>query len=353
MIAQTEALKRTFRSGKYWVLIPLALIVVIALVILETVVLNLISSPDLPLKDTVDIPLAGSPSFFDYQYLDNQTGFLYLTHTGDGALTVFNTVTNRMIANISGIPDIHGVVAVSSVGRAYATDGDDNLVYVIDVHAMRIIAKIPVGDGPDGLIYDPDDHKIFVADEAGQSDGVIDVQTDKRVAEIPLGGDAGDIEYDAVSHHIFSVIETLNQVAVIDPRTYKVIAHYALPGCQSPNDQLIDGQQHLEFIDCADNATLVMVDLQSMTVISSQTIGNNPDLMALDTGFHYLYVASESGVVSVFDEHDRMLRKVAEGYVGEAAHTVAVNQKTHAIYLPLQNFNNQPTLLIAQFAPPS
>jgi DNA-binding beta-propeller fold protein YncE len=224
-------------------------------------------------------------------------------------------------------------------------------VVVIDAHTYAITARIPVGDSPDGLMYDQADHKLFVAVEAGQTDAVIDARTEQRIAEIPLGGDAGDIEYDAVSHRIFAVVATLNQLVTIDPVIDKIIARAALPGCQRGQDLVLDELQRLALVDCADNAALLMIDMPSMRVISTQSVGKNPDLMALDSGWHYLYVASESGVVSVFDEHGRTLKKVNEGYVDPGSHAVAADQDTHYMYLPLQNVGGRPILRIALFHP--
>jgi DNA-binding beta-propeller fold protein YncE len=104
-------------------------------------------------------------------------------------------------------------------------------------------------------------------------------------------------------------------------------------------------------VDCADNATLLLVDLASMRVVSSQPVGNNPDLMALDSAWHELYVTSESGVISVFNVHGRTFTKVNEGYVAPGAHTIAVDQETHYIYSPLQNVGGKAILRIALFHP--
>ncbi len=244
------------------------------------------------------------------------------------------------MADIPGISDVHAVAVASDLGLIFATSNTANQVAVIDAHTYAIIARIPVGESPDGLIYDQTDHKVFVADEAGQHDAVIDARTQQRIAEIPLGGDAGDIEYDAVSHRIYAVVATLNQLVTIDPVTDKIIARAALAGCQGGQDLVLDEQQRLAFVNCADNATLLLLDLASMRVISTQSVGNNPDLMALD----------RSGVVSVFDEHGRTLKKVNEGFVDPGgAHTIAVDQKTHYIYLPLENVGGIPVLRIALF----
>src|SRR5690348_375030 len=114
---------------------------------------------------------------------------------------------------------------------------------------------------------------------------------------------------------------------------------------------VIDGFQRLALVDCVDNATLVMVDMRSMKVIASQSVGKSPDLMALDSNRNYLYEASESGMISVFNEQGRTLQKLNEGYVASGAHTVAVDSETHYIYLPLQNVNGKPELRIALFQP--
>ncbi len=312
-------------------------------------VIHKLKPAPLPLQVIADIPLTGGANRFDYTYLDPHSRLLYLTHSASNTLIIFDTVSRKIVANISGIPDVHAVAVAPDLGRIFATSNTENQVVVIDAHTYAITARIPVGNSPDGLIYDQTDHKIFVAVEAGQTDAVIDARTQQRIAEIPLGGDAGDIEYDAVSHHIFAVVETLNQLVTIDPVSDKIIAHTALPGCQGAQDLVLDELQHLALVDCTDNAALLMIDMTSMKIISTQSVGKNPDLMTLDNGQHYLYVASESGVVSVFDEHGRTLKKVNEGYVDTGAHTIAVDQDTHYIYLPLQNVGGKPILRIALF----
>ena len=64
-IDQSETFADARRSGKYWVLVPLALIAALMIVILETTALNLFTAPpNLALEQVVDIPLAGGPSRF-------------------------------------------------------------------------------------------------------------------------------------------------------------------------------------------------------------------------------------------------------------------------------------------------
>jgi YVTN family beta-propeller protein len=339
-------------KGRKKMLLALSLLGVVLLMgSLGFAVLHMLKPSPLLLHIIADIPLTGSPNRFDYQNFDPHTKLLYLTHSASNTVTIFDTVSKRIVADVVGIEDVHAIAVAPDLGRVFVTSASANQVVVFDEHTHVITARIAVGQSPDGLIYEQGEHKVFVADEAGQSESVLNARTLQRLPDIPLGGAAGDVEYDEPSHRILAVVASLNQLVSIDPRTDTISARSELPGCQSGQDLVLDEVQRLAFVDCADNATLLMVDLGSMRVLSSQAVGNRPDLMALDPGWHYLYVASESGVVSVFDEHRRTLRKVNEGYVAPGAHTLAVDPATHYLYLPLQNVGGRPILRIALFHP--
>ena len=77
------------------------------------------------------------------------------------------------------------------------------------------------------------------------------------------------------------------------------------------------------------------------------SVGAGPDVLAFDRGFGRLYVSAESGVISIFDERGKNLEKIGEGFFAANAHTVAVDQRTHRVYFPLQNVGGKPVLRIA------
>ncbi len=307
----------------------------------------------LQLQQVANILLPGGASRFDYESLDQQTGLLFIAHSGADMVTVYDTNSNRVVANVANVPDVHGVLAIPSLGRVYATAGKEAQVYAIDEQTKRITAKIPVGSGPDGLAYDPVEQKLFVSDEDGESDAVIDVRTEKQIGIIPLGGQAGNTQYDPVSHLIFVDVQTLNQLVSIDPVSDHILARYPLPGCNHDHSLNIDALQRLAFVACDENAMLLVVDMHTMKIISTQTVGDQPDVISLDKGWHLLYVASEKGVISVFDEHSHVVRKVDEGLVAPEAHSIAVNQKTHFIYLPLQDIKGNPILRVGILSSPA
>lgn len=296
-----------------------------------------------------DIPLSGGPSRMDYQSLDPRTGLLFIAHLGASTVSVFDTTTNKIVADLSGISDVHGVLAVPELGRVYASATGDNQVKVIDERTLRVLASIPAGDYPDGIAYDPALHHLFVSDEAGQTDTVIDTQTQQRIATISLGGEAGNTQYDPVSKRIYVDVQSLNQLVAIDPMTEQIVAHYALPGCEHDHSLYLDVANRLAFVTCDGNNVLLVMNLQTLQMRSVQPVGETPDVLAFDQSRHLLYVACESGTVSLFEEQGQGVRKVGDQFIAPEAHTVAVDQQTHRVYLPLENLNGQPVLRIAQF----
>jgi YVTN family beta-propeller protein len=334
---------------KNWLLIPVGLICVMVVAGFATYALN--ASTDLTFQRDSYITLPGSPSRFDYESLDPHNRLLFIAHSGANAVIVFNLDSKSVVANIEGVMHVHGVLAVPELAHVYATDSSDNLVYVISERTNSILAKIPLqdDDGPDGLAYDPTTHQIYISDETGRNDAVIDTRTNKLVTKIPLGGEAGNTQYDSVSHHIFVDVQTLDRLIEINPASHSIVASYPISDCDHDHGLNIDASQRLAFVSCDGNNMLYVLDMLSMRVIAQQSVGNSPDVLALDSSRHFLYVASESGVVSVFDEQGHAFQRVGEGYVAEEAHSVAVDLQTHDIYFPLQNVNNNPVLMVALF----
>lgn len=108
---------------------------------------------------------------------------------------------------------------------------------------------------------------------------------------------------------------------------------------------LIDEPGRLAFVSCEGDAKLLVIDLRTMRTIATHRVGDDPDVLAFDPGLGRLYVACESGVVSVFDARDGVLEAVGE-YRAPHAHSVAVDPATHRVYLPLENVGGRPVLRI-------
>jgi YVTN family beta-propeller protein len=308
-------------------------------------------SKSLSLVQVADIPLGGNTTRLDYESLDQGRHLLFIAHLGDSAVIVFDTQAQRVITRIPGISKVHGVLAIPDLATVYASATGTNEVVAISEETLKVTARAPGGVYPDGIAYAPEVHKLYVSDEHGATETVIDVRTNTRVATIPLGGDVGNSVYDSGSKHVFVNVQTRQQLIEIDPTTDKVIRRTNLPGAEGNHGLLIEPQQRKAFIACEDNHRLLVLDLDKYNVTASFDVGEDPDVLAYDPGLHYVYVAAESGSVSVFKTQTVQVSKVGEVQVGPNAHVVAVDPGTHKTYFPLKNVGGQTVLRILSPTP--
>lgn len=297
------------------------------------------------LRLVADIPLPGPANRFDYQSVDPAAGRLYISHMNAGRLVVFDLDASRAVAEVSGVDRATGVWAVPAHHAVYVAAAGRHQVVVVDDRTLRITARIDGIRFPDGIAYAPAEHKVFVSDESGGADVVIDARTSAKRSTIALGGEAGNTHYDSVSHCILVAVQTRDQLAAIDPVSERIVQRYDLPGSDHPHGFTLDEAGRLAFVASEGNGTLQVVDLRTMRILSTHRVGDDPDVLAWDPRWRRLYVASESGILSAYQVDGVALRPLGEVRIRHA-HTVAVDPRTHRVYLPLQDVGGQPVLRV-------
>ncbi len=303
---------------------------------------------ELPLRQVrSDIVLPGAANRFDYASIDRQHRLLFISHLGSNLVVAFDLKTERVLTTIRDVPAVHGVLAVPELGELFASATGRNRLDVISEGRLRVIAHAPAGIYPDGMAFAPDVHKLFISDEHGGTETVIDTRTNRRIATIPMGGHVGNSQYDPVSDRIFTDVQTRDQIVSIDPHSDRIVHRYSLPNsCDHDHSLLIDARARLAFVACDGNAKLLLLDMRNMRVLSVHTVGRDPDVLAFDPGLGRLYVASESGVVAVFELDGTRLRLLGRKYLAFEAHSVAVDPITHWVYFPLQDVNGRGVLRV-------
>jgi DNA-binding beta-propeller fold protein YncE len=299
------------------------------------------------LTRVADIPMPGPAVRFDYQTFDPSSGRLYIAHMNADQLVVFETSKRQVIANLDGFKRMHGVSVAPEIHRLYASVTGNHQVATVDIESLKTLGTAGPITYPDGLAYAPNQNKVFVSDEHGGVDAVIDAASNKLIANIPLGGGAGNTVYDSVSGHILVAVHGVNLLAVIDPATNQIINRIPLTGIKNPHGIALDTCDHTAFIAGEANHSLAMVDLQTMKVLSTYEVGEDPDVLAYDPGLKRLYVSAESGTVTIFQNHGRSLALLGS-FEMPHAHTVSVDPKTHLVYFPLENIDGHPVLRIMQ-----
>ena len=300
-----------------------------------------------PLRLVADVPMPGAAVRFDYQSLDPATGRLYISHMNADQLVVFDTRARKVVANLDGFARVRGVLVVSERNRVYGAARATHEVVVVDTATLATVARVGGVPDPDGIAYAPRADRIFVSDERSKADAVIDAKTNRLVTSIPLGGEAGNTVYDSVSGQILIAVADPAELAVVDPVAAKVTGRVPLPGVKEPHGVALDPVHRLAFVAGEGNATLAVVDLAAGKVLETHAVGDDPDVLAFDPGLGLLYVAAESGSVSVFRQDGKRLSSLGRLALPHA-HTVSVDPATHLVYLPLEDVGGHPVLRIME-----
>ena len=295
------------------------------------------------------IGLPGGNSRFDYTSLDPGRGLLFVAHLGASQVVEINVRTGRVVRTIGGLPQVHGVLVVPALHRVYATATGANRVVRINEDTGRILGRTPTGAYPDGLAYDPGNHTIWTTNESGGSETIVNAVTGAPEGTVRFGGFVGNVAYDPVSGDMVVDAQSHNQLAVIDPKTRAVIRRVPLPGCSDDHGLALDSPARLAFVACDINSVLLTVDMTTWRVTGSASVGVEPDVVAFDGHAGRVYVASESGLVTVFQWDGHRLRVIDSVYLGDDAHAVAVDPVTGRSYFPvLKASGGHPAVLVAE-----
>lgn len=325
-----------------------AVVIVVVAIVLVVAVLRpgQPSTQPLPLREVGQISLPGDTSRFDYASLDSERGLLFIAHLGASEVIEVDIHAHRVVRTIPNLSQVHGVLVVPALHRVYATATGSNTVVSLDEDTGTVLNQAPTGNYPDGLAYDPHRNTIWATNETGGSETVIDAATGAAKGTVDLGGEAGNVAYDPTSDQMLVDVQGRNDLAVIDPARLAIARRVALPGCDHDHGLALDPGNRLAFVACDGNATLLTVDLGSWQVTGTATVGQDPDVLAYDQNAHRLYVAAESGTVTVLDQQGRTVAVAGSGHLADGAHVVALDPITHRSFYPIpRGANGRPTLL--------
>ncbi len=309
-----------------------------------------------------DVPLGASTSRMDYESIDAGARRLYIAGMGEGKLLAFDIAQNRLVARLDGFPKVTGVLAVPDLHKVYASvpgagmmpslfvglgmaglSSGRGAVAVVDMANLKELARLLGGVFPDGIAFDPKDHRIFVSDELGSAVLVIDADTNTFLSRIDAGGEVGNVRYDPLTENIYAPVQSRNEIVAIDPKRAAIVARHALASCRHPHGlAIVRRGPAIGYVACDGNDRLLVVDLAAGRVLGTRPLAHDPDVLAVDAGANRLYVASESGGLSVFDIVDATApAALGDVFVADGAHTVAVDPDSHRLYFALANLNGR------------
>ena len=304
------------------------------------------SGTPLPLRAVGEIALPGKGSRFDYTSIDPERGLLFIAHLGASEIIEVDLRARRVVRTIPDISQVHGVLVWPETHRVYATATGANQVVELNEDTGQVLARAATGEYPDGLAYDSRRNTIWTTNESGGSETALDAATLELRGTVNVGGEVGNVAYDPGADPMLVAAQGQNELVVINPESLTVERRIPLPGCEHPHGLALDRGNRLAFVACDGNATAVTVERTTGQILGAAHVGDEPDVLAYDAGTHRLYIACESGWVTILDLHERTLAVTASAYLADGAHVVAVDPDSHHSYYPVPaGADGRPALL--------
>src|SRR5256885_4875496 len=281
-----------------------------------------------------EIPIGGEGGW-DILTVDSAAKRLYLSHATK--VVVVDLEKNAVAGEITDTPGVHGFIPVPEVGNGFSTNGRENKSSVVDLATLKTTSKIDTGDGPDAFAYDAKRGEVYIFNHKGNSATVIDAKNTKVVATVQLGGAPEFGVSDDAAGKVYVNLEDKNEVAVIDAAKHEVVARWPLAPGTEPTGIALDAAHHRLFATCH-NKMMEMLDTTSGKVVGSVPIGSGVDGCAFDDATQLAFASCGEGTTTIAKENGDKLTLVQTLKTERSARTMAVDPKTHRIYLPSAQF---------------
>jgi YVTN family beta-propeller protein len=297
------------------------------------------------------------------------------TNSRDSVVHLIDPASNRIVAEIDGIPVAHGIAAAPDGSRIYVSGEAETALKVIDARTLQIVKTIPLSARPNNISITPDGKKVYVAiiappgaidvidtvalenvktidvpggihniyvtpdgknviagSIAGRRLTVLDTSTDREVwawEGEPIRPAAIGAKPDGSTDKLYLQVSGHHGFVVVDWDTRKEVARITQPDV--PPEQRYDSTYNgapAHGIGIAPNGRTIwstsrmnghvyVYSLPDLELLAGLPTGTDPDWITFTPDSKFAYVANAvSNSVSVFDVE--ALREVTQIPVGEA-----------------------------------
>ncbi|MFI4868437.1 MAG: YncE family protein [Steroidobacterales bacterium] len=282
---------------------------------------------------------------WDYLSIDSAARRLYVAH-GDH-VDVLDIDHDTLIGRIADTPGVHGVAIAPELGRGFVSDGQASQASVFDLRSLATTSRVATGDGPDAIVYEPVRHEVYTFNGRGRSATVFDARSGEVVATIALPGRPEAAVADPAAGRIYENIVDKDLIVAIDVRGHAIAEQWPIAPGEGAAGIDIDTVHHRLFVGCH-NQRMLMIDAGDGHVLASVPIGRGVDANAFDPGTQLAFSSNGEGSVTIAHEDSPQALSVVQTLLTQpGARTMALDPKTHRIYLATADRMPAPAALAA------
>jgi DNA-binding beta-propeller fold protein YncE len=272
----------------------------------------------------------GGEGGWDYLTVDSAARRLYVSHATHVA--VVDLDANKVVGDIPDTPGVHGIAIAPELNRGFVSNGRGNNVTIFDLKTLKAIGKVDTGENPDSIRYDASSGRVFAFNGRSRSATAIDAKAGTVAATIPLPGKPEFSIADGKGK-VYVNIEDTSEIVEIDAAKGSVSKKYSLSPCTEPSGLAYDAKDRRLFSVCA-NRVMAVSDPDAGKVIASPAIGAGSDGAAFDAGTGYAFSSNGDGTLTIVAQTGGKWDVLENIATERGARTIAVDEKTHKVYLP-------------------
>lgn len=274
--------------------------------------------------------IAGATSW-DYIALCPVNDNIYVSHLTQ--VNIINKNTGDSVGVIGNTDGVHGIAFVPTLNKGFTSNGRANTVTVFAINTNKVLAEIKVGEKPDAIMYDPLSKKIYVCNGHSKNLSIVDPATNEVIKTVELGGKPETAVSDEAGN-IFVNIEDRNEIVLINAKTFTVEQHWKVGKGEEPAGLAIDCKTKRLFAGCG-NKLLVILNATNGKVIKEIPIGDGCDGTAFDPITKMVFCSNGEGTLTAIKERSANEFVFLENIpTKRSARTLAVDERTHKVYLP-------------------
>jgi DNA-binding beta-propeller fold protein YncE len=272
---------------------------------------------------------------WDYLAIGPGNNRLYVSHGTQ--VNILNQETGDSVGVIPNTTGVHGIAFDIFQGKGFTSNGRLNNVTVFDLKTNAIITQVPAGTNPDAILYEPFTKMIITCNGRGKNLSIIDPVNNKLIDSVDVGGKPETAVSNGAGK-LYVNIEDKNEIVLVDLKTLKAEAHWPLAPAEEPTGLAYDKTTQRLFAGCG-NKLLAIVDATNGKLIQTLPIGDGCDGVGFDGSSKNIFTSTGEGTMSVYHEKTadtfELLTTVT---TKRGARTIAVDNKTHLVYLPTADF---------------
>jgi DNA-binding beta-propeller fold protein YncE len=287
------------------------------------------------------VPIPGDTGW-DYLYVDSAARRVYISH-GDHTV-VMDADSYAIVGDIPDTKGVHGIAIASDLGRGFTSNGATNDVTIFDLKTLKTIGNVKTDVNPDAILYEPVTKRVFTFNggrrnaPGGKNSTAINAADGTVLGTIDMGGKPEFAAADGKGG-VYVNNEDTSELYHVDAQNLKVLHHWHLAPCKSPSGLAMDVKNRRLFSVC-DEKVMAVTDADTGKVVATPAICDGPDAAGFDPATGYVFASCGDGNLTVIHQDSPDKYTVVENVpTKRSARTMALDVKTHNIFLPFAEFD--------------